>query len=46
MIVTMSRVTVLGPRRLQAEVADAIQGLGSLHIDHVRPVAEHRAAPA
>ncbi len=37
MIVTMSRVTVLGPRRLQADVADAIQGLGSLHIDHVRP---------
>lgn len=40
MIVTMSRVTVLGPRRLQADVADAIQGLGSLHIDHVRPAEE------
>lgn len=37
MIVTMSRVTVLGPRRLQADVADAVQGLGSLHIDHIRP---------
>jgi V/A-type H+/Na+-transporting ATPase subunit I len=44
MIVTMSRVTVLGPRRLQADVADAIQGLGSLHIDHVRP-AEEGIAP-
>ncbi|HLY21260.1 MAG TPA: hypothetical protein VKT83_02225 [bacterium] len=44
MIVTMSRVTVLGPRRLQADVADAIQGLGSLHIDHVRP-AEESIAP-
>jgi len=37
MIVTMSRVTVLGPRRLQADVADTVQGLGSLHIDHIRP---------
>lgn len=38
MIVSMSRVTVLGPRRLQADVAGAIQGLGSLHVDHVRPI--------
>ena len=44
MIVAMSRVTVLGPRRLQADVADAIQGLGTLHIDHVRP-AEPAIAP-
>ena len=40
MIVSMSRVTVLGPRRLQADVADAIQGLGSLHIDHIRPAGD------
>lgn len=38
MIVTMSRVTVLGPRRLQGDVVDAVQALGTLHIDHVRPV--------
>lgn len=44
MIVAMSRVTVLGPRRLQADVADAVQGLGILHIDHVRP-AEQTIAP-
>ncbi|HLW48441.1 MAG TPA: hypothetical protein VKW09_11815 [bacterium] len=37
MIVAMSRVTVIGPRRLQADVVDAVQALGTLHIDHVRP---------
>ncbi len=40
MIVPMSRVTVIGPRRLQAAVAGAVQGLGVLHIDHVRPTEE------
>lgn len=34
MIVPMSRVTVLGPRRLQAAVVDAVQDLGVLHVDH------------
>ena len=33
----MSRMTVLGPRRLQREVVEAVQRLGALHIDHVRP---------
>ncbi|HET9001183.1 MAG TPA: hypothetical protein VFP86_16215 [bacterium] len=37
MIVPMSRMTVLGPRRLQRAVVDAVQRLGALHIDHVRP---------
>jgi V/A-type H+-transporting ATPase subunit I len=37
MIVAMSRVTVVGPRRLQGGVADAVQTLGTLHIEHVRP---------
>jgi V/A-type H+/Na+-transporting ATPase subunit I len=36
-IVAMSRVTVVGPRRLQAGVAGAVQALGTLHIDPVRP---------
>jgi len=40
MIVPMSRVTVLGPRRLQAAVVDAVQTLGVLHIDHVRSTEE------
>ncbi len=40
MIVPMSRVTVLGPRRAQAEVVDAVQGLGVLHVDHVRSAEE------
>ncbi len=44
MIVAMSRMTVLGPRRLQAAVADAVQSLGVLHVDHVRP-AEEGIAP-
>jgi len=44
MIVAMSRMTVLGPRRLQGDVVDAIQGLGALHIDHIRP-AEQGIAP-
>jgi len=30
-------MTVLGPRRLQRAVIEAIQQLGALHIDHVRP---------
>jgi V/A-type H+/Na+-transporting ATPase subunit I len=37
MIVAMSRVTVVGPRRLQAGVAEAVQTLGTMHIDQVRP---------
>jgi V/A-type H+-transporting ATPase subunit I len=37
MITPMSRVTVLGPRRLQAAVVEAVQDLGVLHVDHVRP---------
>ena len=40
MIVPMSRLTVLGPRRLQRAVVEAVQRLGALHIDHVRPVEE------
>ncbi len=40
MIVPMSRMTVLGPRRLQRAVVEAVQRLGALHIDHVRPVEE------
>jgi len=40
MIVPMSRVTVLGPRRLQRGVVEAVQRLGALHIDHVRPAEE------
>jgi V/A-type H+/Na+-transporting ATPase subunit I len=36
-IVPMSRMTVLGPRRLQRAVVEAVQRLGVLHIDHVRP---------
>ncbi|HKV43876.1 MAG TPA: hypothetical protein VJT32_04265 [bacterium] len=38
MIVSMSRMTVLGPRRLQRPVIEAVQRLGALHIDHIRPV--------
>jgi V/A-type H+-transporting ATPase subunit I len=33
MIVSMSRITVLGPRRLRATVVDAVQALGVLHVD-------------
>jgi V/A-type H+/Na+-transporting ATPase subunit I len=40
MIVSMSRVTILGPRRLQAAVVDVVQALGVLHIDHVRTTTE------
>lgn len=36
----MSRMTVLGPRRLQRAVVEAIQRLGALHIDYVRPAEE------
>ena len=36
----MSRITVLGPRRLQRGVVEAVQRLGVLHIDHVRPADE------
>jgi V/A-type H+/Na+-transporting ATPase subunit I len=32
----MSRMTVLGPRRLQRAAIEAVQRLGALHIDHVR----------
>jgi len=39
-IVPMSRMTVLGPRRLQRTVVEAVQRLGVLHIDHVRPASE------
>jgi V/A-type H+-transporting ATPase subunit I len=31
----MSRLTALGPRRLQRAVVEAVQALGMLHIDHV-----------
>ncbi len=37
MIVSMSRVAVLGPRRLQGAVVKEVQDLGALHVDHVRP---------
>ncbi len=40
MILSMSRVTVLGPRRLQAAVITEVQDLGVLHVDHVRPTPE------
>ncbi len=40
MITPMSRVTVLGPRRRQREVVGAVQELGVLHVDHVRPASE------
>ncbi len=40
MIVPMSRMTVLGPRRLQRPVVEAVQRLGALHIDHVRSANE------
>jgi V/A-type H+-transporting ATPase subunit I len=33
----MSRVTVLGPRRLQRAAVEAVQQLGVLHVDPVRP---------
>ncbi|HXX37782.1 MAG TPA: hypothetical protein VEP50_06450 [bacterium] len=36
MIVPMSRLTVLGPRRLRAAVVDAVQDLGLLHVDYAR----------
>jgi V/A-type H+-transporting ATPase subunit I len=35
-IVPMSRMTVLGPRRLEGAVVEAAQRLGALHIDHIR----------
>lgn len=35
MIVPMSRVLVLGPKRLLADVITAIQSLGSVHIDRI-----------
>ena len=40
MITPMSLVTVLGPRRLQRAVVEAVQDLGVLHVDHVRPASE------
>lgn len=42
MIVEMSRVIVLGPKRLLAKVIDAVQRLGTLHIDRI----ESEEAPA
>ncbi len=36
----MSRVTVVGPRRLQRQVVESVQDLGALHVDHVRPADE------
>jgi V/A-type H+-transporting ATPase subunit I len=36
MIVPMTRVVVLGPRRLRAAVVDAVQDLGVLHVDDAR----------
>lgn len=35
MIVAMSRVIVLGPKRLLAQVIDEVQVVGTLHIDHI-----------
>lgn len=35
MIVDMSRVIVLGPKRLLGQVIEEVQRLGSLHVDHV-----------
>lgn len=35
MIVDMSRVIVLGPKRLLGQVIDEVQRLGSLHVDHI-----------
>lgn len=35
MIVEMSRVIVLGPKRLLGQVIDEVQLLGALHIDHI-----------
>lgn len=40
MIVSMSRMTVLGPRRLQREVVESVQELGALHVDHIRAADE------
>jgi len=37
-IVPMSRMTVLGPRRLKRAVVEAVQELGVLHVDLVRPL--------
>jgi V/A-type H+-transporting ATPase subunit I len=36
MIVSMHRVTVVGPRRLQRVVVEVVQDLGVLHVDHLR----------
>lgn len=35
MIVAMSRVIVLGPKRLLAQVIEEVQVVGALHIDHI-----------
>ncbi len=35
MIVEMSQVIVLGPKRLLSHVIEDVQALGSLHIDHI-----------
>ncbi len=37
MIVSMHRVTVVGPRSRQREVVETVQDLGVLHVDHLRP---------
>src|SRR2546428_7485226 len=35
MIVEMSRVLVLGPKRLLGQVIDEVQRLGALHVDRI-----------
>lgn len=35
MIVEMSRVVVLGPKRLLGQVIEEVQRLGSVHVDHI-----------
>lgn len=37
MIVPMNRMTVVGPRRLERAVVEAVQNLGVVHVDPVRP---------
>ena len=37
MITPMSRLTVVGPRRLRREVVEGVQDLGVLHVDYARP---------
>ena len=35
MIVEMSRVLVVGPKRLLAPALESLQGVGSLHVDRI-----------